>query len=376
MDGKAMSFVLDSECAGGTTRIIVTWGCNRTRILSSSRWKVLHHVKEWGGERDGQDGQEPVEQVSQLQPMALYTPRFNVGTIDRLGLTCMLYRKMVVDKGMVDGMMYSNRKYYSCHLGKQRQSRRCRSKGNLLTVTTAPNEVLLIDLMFPSTHNGTRYTAMLVLMDALSRFIKVLLLKTKAASVVNRCGENKYCGPNDKPVGRSSGSSLGVFSDVEMKRWYATRGIERIKVGPKSSHLNPVEREHQTIANMSKLLVRASGLSKLLWPEALQYAVFIKNRNKFPVGTPYQTMCGIKPDLCRIRKFGALAFVHVPKDPATQRENANVKIGWILVLDDENVGYKIYYTDERTRKWAADVRVEESIVFKDRHDLLDEDVKK
>ncbi|CAI5717735.1 unnamed protein product [Peronospora effusa] len=45
----------------------------------------------------------------------------------------------------------------------------------------------------------------------------------------------------------------------------------------------------------------------------------------------------------------------------------NATIGFVLGLRDDQVGYKIYFPHEHTRKWAADVAIDESIVYRDRH---------
>ncbi|DBA00438.1 TPA: hypothetical protein N0F65_012969 [Lagenidium giganteum] len=180
---------------------------------------------------------------------------------DRLAHTCGPYLKMMVDKGMVKGMMLSNRKNFvcnPCHLGKQRQCQRNRSKGNSLTTATAPNDVLMIDLMFPSQHYGTKYKAILVLMDSFSRYIKVVLLTTKTASMVNQRVKERILWTERqfgiRSVRRVLTDKGGEFVNAEIDAWYAVRGIEHVKVGLKSSHLNTVERQHQTIASMTKTM--------------------------------------------------------------------------------------------------------------------------
>ena len=60
--------------------------------------------------------------------------------------------------------------------------------------------------------------------------------------------------------------------------WYKERGIEHVKVRPKSSHMNFVERQHQSLGNMTKTMLRESGLSPTLCPSAFKYNVYLLNR--------------------------------------------------------------------------------------------------
>ncbi|POM60321.1 LOW QUALITY PROTEIN: Retroelement pol Polyprotein [Phytophthora palmivora] len=78
---------------------------------------------------------------------------------------------------------------------------------------------------------------------------------------------------------------------------------------------------------------------------------------------------GIKPDLYHIRKYGALAFVHVPVTPGRRKFDINAKLGFVLGYANNVVGCKVYFSDERTAKFVADLRVAEDVVYRDRHDI-------
>jgi hypothetical protein len=256
---------------------------------------------------------------------------------------------------------------------------------------TAPNQVVYADLMFPSKNNGTRYSAILVIMDGYSRYLTAYLLTKKDASTVNPLIMN-YINWAERQAGRNVKKIIhrqweivegaprlpvqivltdkgGEFVNREIDDWYKARGIEHVKVGPKSSHLNPVERQHQSLGDMTMTLLRASGLPASFWVDALLYAVYIKNRvYKRVVGcTPFELYFGIKPDIHHLRTFGAMVFVHVPKDADRPRGRENAKIGFLLGLSDDQVGYKVYYPSENTRKWVPDVEIDESIVYGDRY---------
>ncbi|POM77079.1 Putative Retroelement pol Polyprotein [Phytophthora palmivora] len=85
-------------------------------------------------------------------------------------------------------------------------------------------------------------------------------------------------------------------------------------------------------------------------------------------------MFGMKPDVHHIRKFGSLAYVHVPDTSGRRKHDNNAKIGFVLGYEEDVVGCKVYFPEEHTAKFVSDLRVAEDVVYKDRHDnAVDED---
>jgi hypothetical protein len=167
----------------------------------------------------------------------------------------------------------------------------------------------------------------------------------------------------------------GEFVNMQMQEWYKTQGIEHVLVGPKSSQLNLCERTHQSLVEMTKATMKDAGFPRSLWPEALRNAVYLKNRvyNKGTQGIPFEMMFGVKPDIHHIRKFGALAYVHIPVSPGRRKHQDNAKIGFVLGYAEDVVGCKVYLPEDRTAKFVADLRVSEDIMYRDRHEISVED---
>ena len=78
-------------------------------------------------------------------------------------------------------------------------------------------------------------------------------------------------------------------------------------------------------------------------------------------------MFGLQLDHHHVRTFGALAYVHVPLTPARRQQHVNAKIGYVLGYVDDVVGCKVYFPADGTCKFAADIRVNESVLYRDRH---------
>nr|KAE8935401.1 hypothetical protein PF009_g14653 [Phytophthora fragariae] len=308
---------------------------------------------------------------------------------ERLGHTCPQYLKTMVDRGLVKGMLLTQRQQQgpcdACHVGKQKKKayRKKLDRG-----LEQPNQVVYVDLLIPSKDNGTRYEAVLIIMDGFSRFVTMHLLTSKASEVINE-RIKEYILWAERQAGRSKRGvnrikylvqqvctdKGGEFVNDAMAAWYRAHGIEHIRVGPKSSQLNLCERTHQSIVEMTKASMNHAGFPKSLWPEAMRNAVYVKNRvyNKGTQGVPFEMMFGAKPDLHHIRKFGALAYVHVPVSPARRKHHDNAKLGFVLGYAEDVVGCKVYFPEERTAKFVADLRIAEDVVYRDRPEVSVED---
>ncbi|KAE8880405.1 hypothetical protein PF010_g30251 [Phytophthora fragariae] len=290
----------------------------------------------------------------------------------------------MVDKELVRGMIMTQRTQDTCdacHLGKQKKKKH---RKKLERATNAPNQAVYADLLIPSKDNGTRYEAVLVIMDGYTRFVTVHLLTSKSSDVINKhlkeyvlwaerqAGRNKSRAPYTvKRVWTDKG---GEFVNTEMADWYVAQGIEHVRVGPKSSQLNLCERTHQSLIAMVKATMEHAGFPRSFWPEVLRNAVYVKNRiyNKGTQGVPYEMMFGSKPDLHHIRKFGSLAYAHIPVTPGRRKHHPNAKIDFVLGYTEDVVGCKVYFPEEHTAKYVADLRVAENVVYRDRH-AVDED---
>ncbi|KAE9170115.1 hypothetical protein PF005_g27686 [Phytophthora fragariae] len=84
-------------------------------------------------------------------------------------------------------------------------------------------------------------------------------------------------------------------------------------------------------------------------------------------------MFGVKPDIHHIRKFGALAYVHIPVSPSRRKHHDNAKIGFVLGYAEDVIGCKVYFPEDRTAKFVADLRVTEDVMYRDRHEVAVEE---
>jgi len=83
-------------------------------------------------------------------------------------------------------------------------------------------------------------------------------------------------------------------------------------------NLNGVaERLNRTLVETAHSMLLDAKLSKEFWAEAVQTAVYLKNRSpsrSLRGMTPHEAWFGEKPKVKHLRVFGCDAFAHIPKD--------------------------------------------------------------
>ncbi|POM78015.1 Integrase catalytic core protein [Phytophthora palmivora] len=113
----------------------------------------------------------------------------------------------------------------------------------------------------------------------------------------------------------------GELINRGMENRYAKKCFERVSLGPKNSQLNLCERTQRSLMRIMKATMEITGFPIGLWPDCV-----ILVYNKGTMGIPYQMMFDIKPDVHHIRKFGALAYLHVPATSGRRKLYQNAKI--------------------------------------------------
>jgi transposase InsO family protein len=109
----------------------------------------------------------------------------------------------------------------------------------------------------------------------------------------------------------------GEYVNRPFKDFCAKHGIIMETTAPYSPAQNGIaERLNRTLLEHAQAMIFAKNLLKVLWPEAVAYANYIKNRSPTrALGqeiTPYQAFFGRKPDVSRLEEFGSKCWVMVP----------------------------------------------------------------
>ena len=107
------------------------------------------------------------------------------------------------------------------------------------------------------------------------------------------------------------------YLNEKMKNYIAECGIEIETSAPYTPQQNgKAERQNRMIVESARTSLIAAGLPFYLWAEAINTAVYTKNRiaiSKTMKVKPYEIWTGKKLELSHVKIFGAQASAHVPQ---------------------------------------------------------------
>jgi len=114
----------------------------------------------------------------------------------------------------------------------------------------------------------------------------------------------------------------GEYITFEWELYMKEHGIVHQKSTPRTPEQNGVsERLNLTIMDRVRTILIESQLPLSLWAEAVEYAIYTKNRSPTTVlksKTPYEAFWGKKPNISNLRVFGSQCYVH--NDSPTRRK--------------------------------------------------------
>jgi hypothetical protein len=121
------------------------------------------------------------------------------------------------------------------------------------------------------------------------------------------------------------------------------------------------ERNHRTLFESAHAMLSACMLNISFWFYAITYSTRIYNRmpttTKYGYMSPVQAKFGVIPSVRRYKKFGCLAYVHIP---ATTREKGLVDKtykGYFVGIDDKTSAYMIYCIE------LDQIKISDSVIF-------------
>jgi hypothetical protein len=179
--------------------------------------------------------------------------------------------------------------------------------------------------------HGHRY--FLTILDDHSRFLWVILLKTKAEvyahvkNFITMIQNHFHVTP--KYVRTDNGPELLIHD------FYDSHGIVHQRSCVETPQQNGrVERKHQHILNVGRALLFQSKLPPSFWSYAILHAVFLINRVPTPLlhnTSPYFTLYNQLPDLNLFKVFGCLCYastLHNHRTKLQSRARKTVFLGY------------------------------------------------
>lgn len=100
-----------------------------------------------------------------------------------------------------------------------------------------------------------------------------------------------------------------------------------------------------------------SGLTKILWAEAINTAVFVLNRSgpsRINNKTPYELWWGKEYDIHTLQVFGSKVAVHVP-DQKRLKFDSKAEIGYFIGYGENTKGYRVYFPEKNKVEIKRDI---------------------
>ena len=158
-------------------------------------------------------------------------------------------------------------------------------------------------------HDG--YRSYLLIIDHYSRYGWIFLSKNKQPPLATIKYFLSSYGINDntvKVIRTDQGGELARSKEFRKVVEAASYSIETTGAD-NSSQNGIVERPHQTLANMMRTCLEDANLGPEYWSDAILHCLFVKNRLPHKAfaykSTPYEKLCGKKPNLSTLKVFGS-----------------------------------------------------------------------
>ena len=151
----------------------------------------------------------------------------------------------------------------------------------------------------------------------------------------------------------------GEYVNREFTEFLKQEGIRRQLTVPYTPQQNGIaERVNRTLVEMGRCMIIDSSVCEFLWAEAINTAVFLRNRSPTKVLqdlTPYEAWGGRKPNVSYLEVFGRKGIV-LDKMPKRSKFSAKGNECIMVGYAEESKAYRLYDKGRRTVIVARDVR--------------------
>jgi len=208
--------------------------------------------------------------------------------------------------------------------------------------------------------HGHKY--FLTVVDDFSRFLWVILLKTKSEVSCHVKNFVKLIDTHYHITPKFIRSNNGP--EFLIPEFYASKGIIHKRSCVETPQKNGrVERKHQHILNVARAVLFQSKLPKLFWSYVVLHATFLINRVPTPLlknKSPYQKLYDTLPDINSFKVFGCLCYastILAHRSKLQSRARKSVFLGY----KSGSKGYVLFDLDTR------EIFLSRNVVF---HELI------
>jgi len=223
---------------------------------------------------------------------------------------------------MVDGInprmlkLTNDRICHTCIEGKQTRLPHNKER----TRVKRPLQLIHSDLMGPITpvsREGNRYIPTFI--DDFTHFTVAYLLKSKSEVFhYFKIYEAMVTAHFNLKISRFRCDNGREYTSKEMTREFKKKGIRieyTIRYTPQQNDV--AERMNRSILDKARCMLLHSQLNKSFWSDAILSAIYILNRSPTTAlndVVPAELWYGKRPDVRKLKVFGCIAFLHIPKE--------------------------------------------------------------
>lgn len=210
--------------------------------------------------------------------------------------------------------------------------------------------------------NGEKYFVTFI--DDFSRFMVIYTMKRKAETFgCFKDYEAKMRAYFNLPISKLRCDRGGEYSSTEFRSFCDGKGIQILFTTGYAPQQNGIaERANRTILDKTRSMLIDSKLDIRFWPHAVKCAAYLINRSPSSFlefkATPAEVFYGRKPNVSKLKVFGAVVFKHIPdqlrKDKLGKRSEICIMLGYA------DSGYLVWNIEQNKTEVARDVIFDES----------------
>lgn len=213
----------------------------------------------------------------------------------------------------------------------------------------------------PDSYDGKRY--ILTFIDDYSHFTVAYPLKAKSEVFhYFKIFEAMATAHFNVKVSRFRCDNGREYVSTDIKEFFEERGIQfefTIRYTPQQNGV--AERMNRTITERARCMLLDSKLGKSLWTEAVLSAVYVINRSPTDAlnnMVPAEVWYGDKPNLEKLRVFGCLAYLHLPKVLVGGKFESKTKKCFFVGYCTN--GYRLWSPDDKKLLFGRDIIFDET----------------
>lgn len=252
----------------------------------------------------------------------------------------------LLKKGMASGINYTDTNYTPCIPCIEGKQSRLPFPKRSYTRATQKLGLIHSDLCGPmsiSSFSGAKY--LLTFIDDYTRMTFGYFIKTKDEVLpVFKRFKSLVEQQTDLKIKRLRSDNGREYVNNQFQTFIKNHGIEHQTTVPYTPQQNGVaERANRTIMEAARCMLQDAGLEKRYWAEAVNTAIFIKNKSPSKAvrnSTPEEKWTGKRVDLSNLRVFGCIAYAFIPNERRKKLDAKSRKYIFVGYCN-ESKGYRL-----------------------------------